>query len=162
MNQSAFKTDHRENKGKSHHSYWIGNRGKSWASSDGNDLFCYCCDKDGHVATQCAAPKDFSKVIQKLILSLKKVSNKCQTNQDKVSPTTNSFFKQSAVGARDTTTLPKGLVGKPSLGNVIIEHNPVGLEMPLMLLPCLFSISSRSSSHTVLSKKRVIQHAGFR
>lgn len=120
---SGWRTDYRESKGRSNVPNRQGNKGKARASNDEDDFFCYRCGTDGHTATHCTAPEDSAKVIQKLVRSLRrhKGYNREQTNHEKEPPNTNCSVKQSAIRGKETTSLPKGLVGEPSLGKVIIE-----------------------------------------
>lgn len=87
---------------------------------DSSDFFCYRCGEDGHFATKCTAPENYPKVIQKLI----QVQRKQRTNQKQNSNTrtkpTNVDVKRSAIMV-ETSGLPEGLIGPPSLAEVKIN-----------------------------------------
>ncbi|KAL7878188.1 hypothetical protein SRHO_G00048310 [Serrasalmus rhombeus] len=94
----------------------------SQAPSKEDDFFCFRCGKDGHVATHCREPEDSARVITRLIRSLRK---KKDENRDPIASafqrTENCSVKKSAVYNGGAPSVPDGLVGKPSLSQVVIE-----------------------------------------
>lgn len=88
---------------------------------DKDPQFCYRCGEDGHVSSGCRNNENQSKVIQKLIRSLKKRDQ--TTNSRSVKETSSNFCssKQSAVKVNTVHGLPKGLVGPSSVVSVKIN-----------------------------------------
>ncbi|PWA22436.1 hypothetical protein CCH79_00020786, partial [Gambusia affinis] len=87
---------------------------------DSSDFFCYRCGEDGHFATKCTAPENYPKVIQKLIqVQRKQRTNQKQNSNPRTKPT-NVDVKRSAIMA-ETSGLPEGLIGPPSLAEVKIN-----------------------------------------
>lgn len=89
------------------------------------DDFCYRCG-DGHIATRCQAPENPTKVIQKLVRSLRKSkSERSETPNDTskaVKP--DCFSKKSQIDALETACLPKGLVGPTSTVSLKLNGQP--------------------------------------
>ncbi|KAL6491310.1 hypothetical protein MHYP_G00016550 [Metynnis hypsauchen] len=92
------------------------------ALSNEDDFFCFRCGKDGHVATHCKEPEDSARVITRLIRSLrKKKDGNRNPIASAVQQTENCSVKKSAVYNGRAPSVPDGLVGKPSLSQVVIE-----------------------------------------
>ncbi|XP_041963296.1 uncharacterized protein LOC121720890 [Alosa sapidissima] len=93
---------------------------------DNEDFFCYRCGEDGHVATRCSAPENSEKVKTKLIRSLKKLQS---GNRDSKRGEVNCIVKKSEAHSLQQSSLPEGLVGRPSFSKIIIEGQPCSALM---------------------------------
>ncbi|XP_065149467.1 paraneoplastic antigen Ma1 homolog [Paramisgurnus dabryanus] len=72
------------------------------------DFFCYRCGEDGHIATKCQAPENLTKVIQKLVRSLRKAKcdRKEMSNDSAKTENSDCFSKKSQIDALETACLP--------------------------------------------------------
>ncbi len=76
------------------------------------EQFCYRCGENGHFAKKCPNPENLSKVITRLIHSLKLSRRQQQTGSN---ANTNCSVKRGLVKAENSAVIPEGLVGPPSL-----------------------------------------------
>ena len=92
-------------------------------SKDSSEVFCYRCGEDGHIATNCANPENPSKVIRKLIQSMHKLQNsqKEATAGTSHSKRPGGQVTASQVGPPESSHIPTGLIGPPTVGRIIIE-----------------------------------------
>lgn len=88
---------------------------------DKDTNFCYRCGDDGHFSTGCTNEENQSKVIQKLIRTLRKKDQAPKPGRDKGNSSEVCSSKRSAVRTQTVTALPKGLVGPSSLVSVKIN-----------------------------------------
>lgn len=97
------------------------NQGRS--SKNREDLFCYRCGEDGHIATKCKAPENTTLVIQKLVRSLRQAkSERSRSTGNTVSANSfNCSFDQSEMTSNEANSFPRGLVGPVS--NIPVKVN---------------------------------------
>lgn len=109
--------------GDAYHKPSFTSSGRMQSSSGVGEYFCYRCGQDGHIATRCNAEEDSSKVITRLIRTLRKQKGEDREfSQNKPeSADKKCTVKKSHVEAPVASLLPHGLVGKPSLSSVTIE-----------------------------------------
>lgn len=95
---------------------------RSPAVKDTDDYFCYRCGENGHIATKCHAPENTQKVIQKLIISLRK-AQQAKPKDQKVQDHSCSV-KKSSVAVMQHQFFPKGLIGPTSVVKVKVNGKP--------------------------------------
>lgn len=95
---------------------------RTFTPRDPNDFFCYRCGEDGHFATNCAAPENYHKVVQKLLQAKRKPKANQKPDQAARAKVANAHVKRSAVKFH-TNGLPEGLVGPSSTAQVKINGN---------------------------------------
>jgi hypothetical protein len=78
------------------------------------EQFCYRCGENGHFASRCPNPENPSKVITRLIHSLKISRSQQQTGGD-ANAKVDYSVKRSLVRTENSAVIPEGLVGPPSL-----------------------------------------------
>lgn len=90
---------------------------------DPSDFFCYRCGEEGHFANKCASPKNYPKVIQKLLEAQRKSKQNRRSDNERMTQTTNASVKRRMANAQGSS-LPEGLVGPPSTAQLRINGNP--------------------------------------
>lgn len=88
---------------------------------DKESNFCYRCGEDGHFSAACMNKENPTKVIQRLIRTLKRRDQVPKPQKDHESSGGDCFAKRSAVSTQTVNVLPKGLVGPTSLVSVKIN-----------------------------------------
>ena len=85
-------------------------------SSENEERFCYRCGENGHLASKCNKPENQNKVIQRLLQALKKAKNSnLQTKTETQAKDPSCTVRKSAVDICESTGLPEGLIGPPSI-----------------------------------------------
>lgn len=84
-------------------------------------FFCYRCGENGPIARRCTAIEDSRKVISKQSGSLKKYRYHVSASGRAESTDRHCRTKTSTVSTPRIPSLPEGLVGNPSLSQVIIK-----------------------------------------
>lgn len=100
------------------------NRWKPKPSSNVNDSFCYRCGEAGHFSNKCQNAENQSKVIQKLIQSLKKAKEGQSPREGDEGPDTHCSVKKSEVTVAGGGTIPKGLIGPASVVHLRVNGHP--------------------------------------
>lgn len=88
-----------------------------------DDSICYRCGENGHYANKCQNAENQSKVIQKLIQSLKKAKEGRVSSPASEGSDTVCSVKKSEVTSVGGGTIPKGLIGPPSIVPVKVNGN---------------------------------------
>lgn len=88
---------------------------KPTTSSEADEYYCYHCGESGHFAAKCRNPENQSKVIRRLIQSLKKAKSRDLFSSEKKPNTTDCSVKMSAVDIQKENPIPEGLVGPTSV-----------------------------------------------
>lgn len=102
----------------------VQNSQKPQRTKVGEDSFCYRCGESGHFANKCQNAENQSKVIQKLIQSLKKAKSGQSPSQNSEGVETVCHSNKSEVTGEGGTHLPKGLIGPPSVVHVRVHGQP--------------------------------------
>ncbi|XP_073705540.1 paraneoplastic antigen Ma1 homolog [Garra rufa] len=87
------------------------------------EQFCYRCGENGHFANRCPNPENLSKVITRLIHSLK-LSRQEQQIGGGANSKVDCSVKRSLVKAENSVAIPDGLVGPPSLIPLKVNGHP--------------------------------------
>ncbi|XP_076830977.1 uncharacterized protein LOC143476602 [Brachyhypopomus gauderio] len=91
-------------------------------ASDG--CICYRCGEQGHFANKCQNAENQSKVIQKLIQSLKRAKTGQSPCQETKSPEAVCLSNKSEITEVGGSHLPKGLIGPSSVVHVRVDGHP--------------------------------------
>lgn len=85
--------------------------------------FCYRCGENGHFAAKCHNQENQSKVIKKLIQALR-LSKETQSSTSAAEAEVNCAVKRSLVMAPQSTAIPEGLIGPPSVVPLKVNGHP--------------------------------------
>ncbi|KAL0173003.1 hypothetical protein M9458_033314, partial [Cirrhinus mrigala] len=100
-----------------------GSAKKAQPQKPSKEQFCYRCGENGHFANRCPNPENLSKVITRLIHSLK-LSRQQQQIGGTANPEVDCSVKRSLVKAENFAVIPDGLVGPPSLIPLKVNGHP--------------------------------------
>ncbi|XP_023190648.1 uncharacterized protein LOC111608786 [Xiphophorus maculatus] len=105
---------------------WRKDREPTKFAREGSNVFCYRCGEDGHIATNCTCPENSSKVIRKLIQSMQKLqqSQKRTSSRSSEPERKGGQVTVSQIGPPTPNQIPTGLIGAPTVGQIIIEGQP--------------------------------------
>lgn len=84
-------------------------------NNSSEEFYCYRCGENGHFSSKCKSPENLSKVIQKLIQSLRRAKWRDSNSGDVDPGTANCSVKRSVVEVRGDRLIPKGLIGPTSV-----------------------------------------------
>lgn len=87
------------------------------------EQYCYLCGENGHFASRCPNPENQSKVITRLIHSLK-ISRSQQQTGGAAKAKADYSVKRSLVRTDNSAVIPEGLVGPPSLIPLKVNGHP--------------------------------------
>lgn len=79
-----------------------------------DEQFCYRCGEKGHFMAKCRNPENQTKVIRKLVQTVKTMKDS-QSTDTSMKPDTNCNVKQGLLTSPTPAGIPEGLIGPPSV-----------------------------------------------
>ncbi|CAI5671318.1 unnamed protein product [Oreochromis niloticus] len=87
------------------------------------EQFCYRCGENGHFAAKCQNPENQSKVIRKLIQTVKTLKESAGTSTSNATDT-DCHVKQGLLTSPTPAGIPEGLIGPPSIVPLKVNGQP--------------------------------------
>lgn len=88
-----------------------------------DEQFCYRCGEKGHFVAKCQNPENQSKVIRKLIRTVKTLKESLGTSTSNATDT-DCHVKQGLLTSSTPAGIPEGLIGPPSIVPLKVNGQP--------------------------------------